>query len=141
MTWEHFMIPNPARKVLLVDDDPVYLDRLKEALRQCGFAISSANDGASGLLAAHSEQPDLIVVDAEMPVMNGYQMLEVLRNDPTSRNPWIILLTPQEEESEIARGWLYGADVCLPRGAGFGDLVLMIERALSPGAEALSLAS
>jgi DNA-binding response OmpR family regulator len=135
------MISKPARKVLLVDDDPSYIERLECVLRQRGYETYSAGDGASGLLAAHAEHPDLIVVDADMPVMNGYQMLEVLRSDPATGDPWVILLTARNEENEIARGWVNGADICLPRAAAFGDLVLMIERALPPGSEALSLAS
>ena len=135
-------MPNPVRKVLLVDDDAGYVERLEHVLRQRGFATCSASDGASGLLAAHSEQPDLIVLDAEMPVMNGYQMLQVLRGDATIRQAAVILLTPRGEETEIARGWIHGADICLPRASGFADLVLMIERALLPDTEAqLSLAS
>jgi len=135
------MMQNPARKVLLVDDDALYVQRLEHALRQRGFQTYAAGDGASGLLVAHAERPDLIVVDADMPVMNGYQMLEVLRSDPTTRKMWVILLIPRGEESEIMRGSLQGADICLPHGAGFTDLLLMIERALAPGHEALSLAS
>jgi DNA-binding response OmpR family regulator len=133
---------DPVRKVLLVDDDAEYVERLAHLLRQRGFLTCSASDGASGLLAAHSERPDLIVLDAEMPVMNGYQMLQVLRSDPTMRQASVILLTPRGEESEITRGWLHGADICLPRGSGFADLALMIERALWTGPAArLSLAS
>lgn len=127
-----------ARKVLLVDDDRVYRERLEHTLRQHGFDICSAADGASGLLAAHAQQPDLIVVDAEMPVMNGYQMVEVLRSNPRTEKMWVILLTARDGEDDIARGWEHGADVCLARTAGFGDLLLMIERAI-PNAEALTL--
>ena len=134
------MMHSSARKVLLVDDDRVYRERLEHILRQHGFDTCSAADGASGLLAAHAQQPDLIVVDAEMPVMNGYQMVEVLRSNPRTAKVWVILLTPRDEEHEIARGWENGADVCLSRTAGIGDLLLMIERAL-PRSEAFSLVS
>jgi DNA-binding response OmpR family regulator len=134
------MMHSSARKVLLVDDDRVYRERLEHILRQHGFDIYSAADGASGLLAAHAQQPDLIVVDAEMPVMNGYQMVEVLRSNPRTEKMWVILLTPRDEENDIARGWENGADVCLSRTAGIGDLLLMIERAV-PRTEAFSLVS
>jgi DNA-binding response OmpR family regulator len=134
------MMHNPARKVLLVDDDRVYRERLEDVLRQRGFETCSAADGASGLLAAHAQQPDLIVVDAELPVMTGYQMVEVLRSNPHTEKMWVILLT-RDQEDAIARGWMNGADICLSRGAGMADLLLMIERALPPGPGALSLAS
>src|SRR5437588_11783510 len=112
---------NQVRKVLLVDDDAGYIEHLEHALRQRGYQTCSASDGASGLLAAHAEQPDLIVLDADMPVMNGYQMLQVLRSDPTIRQAPIILLTTRGDEHEISRGWLNGADICLPHGSGFAD--------------------
>src|SRR2546422_229601 len=87
------MMPKQPRKVLLVDDDPAYIERLERLLRQHGFQPCSASNGAAGLLAIHSEQPDLIVLDAEMPVMDGYLMLEVLLKDPHICRIPVILIT------------------------------------------------
>jgi DNA-binding response OmpR family regulator len=137
-----FKMDTHFKKVLLVDDDLDYAGRLQRVLGQNGFLTHIATNGASGLLAAHSEHPDLIVLDAEMPVMNGYQVLQVLRSDPDTRQMVVVFLTPPGEEAEIVRGWQSGADSCLPHGIGSGDVLLLIRRFLGRGAEGhLSLAN
>jgi DNA-binding response OmpR family regulator len=126
------MTQDQVRKVLLVDGEPEYVDCLQRALRQRGFLTCTARDGAAGLLAAHSERPDLMVLDTEIPVISGYQVLQALRSDPNTRQMAVILLAPRGGEKQVVRGWLTGADACLPREVGFEDLSLMIERILQP---------
>lgn len=118
------------RKVLLVTGDAGQAEALRRPLAERGYEIRVAKNGAEGLLAAHADQPALIVADVEMPVMDGHRMLEVLRDDPATRPLTVILLIPGETETELARGWLSGADVCLPRASSTSDLLLMVERTL-----------
>lgn len=118
------------KKVLLVTGDPALAEELGRELRERGYRVLTTENGAAGLLAAHAEKPALLVVDAEMPVMDGYRLLEVLRDDPATRGLFVILLTPGDAETEMARGWLCGADFCLPRDSGSSDLLLMVDRTL-----------
>jgi CheY-like chemotaxis protein len=133
---------NGNKTVLLVTGDPAQAEALRSPLIERGYRVVTAANGAAGLLAAHAERPALAVVDAQMPVMDGYRMLEVLRDDPATRALAVILLTPTASDTELARGWLCGAHFCLPRDSAPGDLMLMMERTLCLGETAkVSLAS
>jgi CheY-like chemotaxis protein len=130
------MMPVQTRRVLLVDDDPARVEHLTQLLRQYGLRTCSARNGAAGLLAIYGHPPDLIVLDAEMPVMDGYQVLQVLMSDPELCRIPVILLTPRGDVSEIVRGWLYGAEACHPGDADLADLALLVRRTLQPQPEA-----
>jgi two-component system copper resistance phosphate regulon response regulator CusR len=135
------MATNGNKTILLVTGDADQAEALRRPLVERGHGVVIAKNGAEGLLAAHAEHPALIVADAELPVMDGYRMLEVLRDDPATRLLTIILLTSGETETELARGWLCGADFCLPRQSALSDLILMVERTLRLEDPAVSFAS
>ena len=80
-------------KILVVDDEQGILDLLVEGLSDEGFDVKSANNGASALVQIYREQPDIVLLDLMIPVVNGYQVLRELRNNPTTKRLPIILLT------------------------------------------------
>ena len=125
------MHAKPA-EVLLVVHDAIRREWLKDRLNREGYRIVTADNGASGLLRLHAEKPALVVVDATMPVMNGYQMLSVMRSDPLTRQVPAFLLTPNTDDHEIARGWMEGADLCVAHTA-IHELIFAVARTLSPG--------
>ena len=76
----------------MVEDDHVIAQMYKLRLELAGWAVEVAEDGASGLRAALSSQPDLVVLDMSMPKLDGIQVLEALRSDPsTSSLPVVVL--------------------------------------------------
>lgn len=78
--------------VLLVDDDPSLLSALHTILRQAGFSIDIAIDGAVALSAVHAKVPDVIVSDNMMPVMSGIELWRTLATHPVySRIPFLLL--------------------------------------------------
>jgi diguanylate cyclase (GGDEF)-like protein len=79
--------------VLVVDDDPDKLSLLAVALTMAGYEVRTARDGAEGLAAVESFQPDLVVSDIMMPVMNGYELARRIRENPQTRFIPIILQT------------------------------------------------
>jgi DNA-binding response OmpR family regulator len=124
------MATNGNRTILLVTGAADRAEALRRSLAERDYRVLTARNGAEGLLAAHAERPALIVADAEMPVMGGYRLLEILRDDPATRSLTLILLTSGDTETELARGWLSGADVCLPGSSALDDLLLIVERTL-----------
>jgi CheY-like chemotaxis protein len=92
--------------------------------------VVTAENGALGVLAAHEEKPDLIVAESQMPIMNGYHMVEALRSDPATRDIPVILLEPAVDDAAIARCWSHGADFCLAKSGGWADLLLTINRTI-----------
>jgi len=94
-------------KVLVVDDDADLLDLTSYALRREGFTVIPASDGLQAVARWESEAPDLVVLDANMPKMNGYEVCRRIRQ--ASATP-VIMLTARGDEEDILQGLQLGAD-------------------------------
>ena len=81
------------KKILLIDDDPDFVEAVKVIVENGGYDVRVAYDGAEGLEAVAQEKPDLIVLDVMMPVMNGHEACAKLKADPQTAKIPIILLT------------------------------------------------
>jgi two-component system alkaline phosphatase synthesis response regulator PhoP len=81
------------KKVLLVDDDPDFVEAVRVIVESGGYDVSVAYDGKEGLEAVAKEKPDLIVLDVMMPVMNGHETCQALKKDPETAKIPVILLT------------------------------------------------
>lgn len=94
-------------KVLVVDDDRVLADVVAFTLRREGHEVIKAYDGASGLERWESEQPGLVILDVNMPKMDGFEVCRRIREKADTP---IILLTVRGEEDDIVLGLETGAD-------------------------------
>jgi DNA-binding response OmpR family regulator len=94
-------------KILLVDDDLDLLSVTGFALQQAGFLVVKASDGLAALEAFQREQPDLAVLDINLPKLNGFDVAKKLRE--RSRIP-LIMLTVRSEEEDVVRALALGAD-------------------------------
>ena len=117
-------------QILLVDGDRARARRLAERLDSLGFEIRTADNGATGLLAAHAEQPDLVVAAAELPVLDGFRLADALRSRPETRGVALVLLTEGSGQEELARAWHVGADLCIPLDHGEADVLATLHRVL-----------
>ncbi len=124
-----------AAKVLLVDDAEDMTVVLSHALRSEGYEIQVAYDGSSGLRAAYEFQPDLIVLDIMMPGMDGWTMLERLRE--FSDVP-VIMLTAISGEKNLVRGLDHGADDYLTKPFSTAELRARIRAILRRVSEPLA---
>ena len=93
--------------VLVVDDDADLLDLTSYALRREGFTVIPASDGQQAVQRWESETPDLVVLDANMPKMNGFEVCRKIRQG--SATP-VIMLTARGDEGDILQGLQLGAD-------------------------------
>ncbi len=89
------VIPNNpgSRKVLVVDDDDAFREAIVRVLREEGYNIIQAIDGADGLEKANKENPDVIVSDVFMPNMNGFMMVEELQKGTRTSKIPIVMMT------------------------------------------------
>ena len=101
------------REVLVVDDSQTIRREIAKALEPAGFEVVEAGDGVSGLERAGEREFALIILDVNMPRMNGLEMLEHLRLDFATANIPVVILTTEAEELMIerarkagAKGWL-----------------------------------
>lgn len=98
-------------KILIVDDEPDILEFLQYNLEKEGFDVQTAVDGEEGLIKAHSETPDIVVLDIMMPRMDGFEVCKIMRKDPKFDNTIITFLTAKDEDfSQIAALDLGGDD-------------------------------
>ena len=98
--------------VLVVDDDPVIMRLLEVNFEMEGYRVVTATDGAQALERIERERPDLVVCDIMMPVVNGLEVVERLRqsDDAVSRRLPVILLSAKAQASEVQKGLDVGAD-------------------------------
>ena len=82
-----------AKKILVVEDNEQNRTLLKDVLEYHGYQIVEAANGAEGIAQAREHLPDLILLDIQMPVMNGFAAIQSLRNDPATRGIRVIALT------------------------------------------------
>src|SRR4051812_13166053 len=94
-------------KVLVVDDDADLLDLLGYALSRAGYTVLTAADGPQALRRYEAEQPDLVVLDGNLPKLNGFEVCRRMRQ--AAETP-IIMLTARDEEEDVLRGLQLGAD-------------------------------
>jgi len=95
--------------ILLVDDDPINLDLLKETLDGLGYRLLEAENGQSALNIANRERPDLILLDIMMPGMNGFEVCQQLRSNLETSGIPVIFLSGLDELEDRVRGLQEGA--------------------------------
>ncbi len=95
-------------KVLLVEDNEMNRDMLSRRLARRGFEVVVAVDGAEGVALSKSENPDIVLMDMSLPVMNGWEATRAIKSDPATANVPVIALTahsmPGDREQAIAAG-------------------------------------
>ena len=114
-------------RVLVGDDEDDIRDLVCLAVAKAGCTVvRSVADGASALVAAREERPDLVVLDVSMPGATGLQVCEALRADPGTAGLRILLLSAGASPADVSRGLAAGADAYLPKPFGVATLVQQI---------------
>lgn len=117
-------------KILVVDDEPDLVSTLAYRLRFANCHVVTASNGQEGLGRAAAEKPDLILLDTNMPGMNGHEMLEHLRADATLRDIPVIMLTSRCEAQDIAAASARGVADYVTKPFEFAQLMEKIHAAL-----------
>lgn len=98
------------KKILVIEDDLRVQDNLIDILELEGFKVIAADNGLLGILLAKAEQPNLIICDVMMPEVDGYGVLEQLRQDPKTAMIPFIFLTAKADSLDLRQGMELGAD-------------------------------
>ena len=114
--------------ILVVDDEEGLREMLCDALRIANFLAVGAADGAEALEIIHSQSVDLVVADVNMPVMDGFAMLNQLRQENLTVP--VILLTAQTERNDVTKGLYLGADDFVKKPFGLEELLLRVHAVL-----------
>ena len=114
-------------KIMVVDDEPNIVQTLQDRLEMNEYEVITAGNGREGLEKFEQEQPDVILLDVIMPIMDGHEMLEALRKRPTGQNVSVIMLTARSQTQDIARANACGIDDYIVKPFDLSELLEKIE--------------
>ncbi|MBR1875073.1 response regulator [Candidatus Saccharibacteria bacterium] len=118
-------------KILLVEDDQSLREIYSIRLTAEGYEIFSAGDGEEALAIAVREKPDLVLSDVMMPKISGFDMLDILRQTPETKDIKVIMMTALSSEDQRERGNALGADRYLVKSqVGIEDVVNAVHEVL-----------
>lgn len=118
-------------KVLVVDDDQVYRDKAALVMSKRGHRVCTAENGLEALGMVLRDPPDLVLSDVQMPMMDGWQFLRILRSRPTVAHVPVIFLTTLSSETERLKGYRLGVDDYISKPFLFEELALRVARVLT----------
>lgn len=117
-------------KILLVEDNEMNRDMLSRRLEKRGYTLAIAVDGAVGVALAKSEQPDLILMDMSLPVLDGWDATKQIKADATTAHIPVIALTAHAMESDRQKALGAGCDDFDTKPVELNRLLLKIEELL-----------
>ena len=116
--------------VLVVEDAGIQVRLMELALSRAGFEVTAAWDGREALRCISQRRPDAIILDVEMPGMNGFQVLDVLRTDAFTADIPVLMLTAHAKDSALFEEWARPADAFLTKPFSPAQLIAEVRRAL-----------
>ena len=117
----------------MVDDEPEAVELVEFNLRQAGFDVLTAGDGAEALKKARTLLPSLIVLDLMLPEIDGLEVCKMLRRDPATKLIPIVMVTAKAAEIDRVLGLELGADDYVTKPFSPRELVLRIKKVLARG--------
>lgn len=117
-------------KILIVDDEVDLVSTVAYRLKFANCDVVTASNGLEGLEQVKTETPDLILLDTNMPQMDGHEMLERLRSDPALKHIPVIMLTARCEAQDIARASAHGVSDYVTKPFDFAQLMKKIQAVL-----------
>jgi len=119
-------MPKPV--VAVVEDEPALQQLLRAYLERGGFFVQTYDDGAKALVGLREDVPDLVILDVLLPKLDGFTLLERLKNDGVA--PPVLLLTAKTTESDRLRGLQLGADDYVTKPFSPAEVILRVEAIL-----------
>ncbi len=118
----------PGQYILVVDDDD-FRETLSEVLTEAGYPVQQAENGEVALAKAAEEAPGMVLLDLKMPVLDGWGVMERMRENPQSAAVPILVLSAYGFEWEAE---LLGAQGYIPKGVGMEEILDRVRKAAGP---------
>ncbi|MFN3331824.1 MAG: response regulator transcription factor [Caldilinea sp.] len=125
-------------KVLIVDDEANIVISLEFLMEQAGYAVAIARNGDEALEKIEGFRPDLVLLDVMLPGVNGFDILQRVRQQPEYRNMAIIMLTAKGREVEVTKGLALGANAYITKPFSTRELLAEVRRHLDVNHETLA---
>jgi CheY-like chemotaxis protein len=117
-----------SKKILVVDDSKTALMMEREIVeRRTSYQCVTASDGQEAIEKAQQEQPDLVLMDVVMPRMNGFEACKRMRQQPSTREIPIVLVTTRGEESYMEAGFQSGCNDYITKPVDGAELVALLQ--------------
>ena len=116
----------PGQYILVVDDDDDFREALSEVLVDAGYPVQQAGNGEVALARIAAEAPGIVLLDLKMPVLDGWGVMERMRNDPKGAAIPILILSAYGFEWEAE---LLGAQGYVPKSVGMDEILERVRRA------------
>ncbi len=120
-------------KILVVDDEPDAVELIEFNLKQAGYEVVTAADGAAALKQARTALPSLIILDIMLPEIDGFEVCRILRRDPATLHIPILMLTAKAAEIDRVLGLELGGDDYVTKPFSPRELVLRVKKILERG--------
>ncbi len=117
----------PNNSILVVEDEDTLLEALRYNLVKEGYGVTTAADGVQAIELAHSEKPDVIILDIMLPKLDGFEVCRILRKDMTVP---ILMLTAKESEIDKVVGLELGADDYMTKPFSMRELLARVRAML-----------
>jgi DNA-binding response OmpR family regulator len=114
--------------VLIADDDPLLRAILEHRLSAAGYAVASVEDGQAALDYAEAKHPEIVVLDAMMPIMDGFEALRHMRANPRLDDVAVVMLTALKREEDVVSALRLGAADYLAKPFNPDELVARLDR-------------
>ncbi len=119
-----------ASRILIVDDEPDYISTVRCRLEYNDYEVLTATNGREGLDCAIREKPNLILLDTSMPVMNGHEMLEQLRQNPETVDIPVIMVTAMCQSQDIDKASTLGIVDYVAKPFDSAELISKVAQAI-----------
>jgi CheY-like chemotaxis protein len=116
--------------LLVIDDSADVRLLLRRALERAGHVIIEAASGPEGVAVLQTTQPDLVVLDVQMPEMDGWECLSTLRSQPQSADVPVVLCTVKSHDNDARRASELGCDAYLTKPFGLDELLATVTTVL-----------
>jgi DNA-binding response OmpR family regulator len=110
-------------KILIVDDEPDLVLMLQDRLEMSGYEVVTASNGKEGLEMAIEDEPDVVLLDVKMPVMDGLEMLETLRQHPEGVGRVVIMVSARSQKEDLNRAEACGVKDYIVKPFELGALI------------------
>ena len=121
-------VTNSLARILVAEDETSLNDLLQDALRMNGYETSSAKHGLEALRLIREQKPDLVILDINMPQLDGFGVIEKLRNE--NNNVPVIVLTARDQRDDKSIGFGLGADDFVTKPFGLEELLMRVAAVL-----------
>lgn len=124
----------PHKKILIVDDEPNIVISLEFLMEQSGYEVAIARNGEEALEKIAAFEPDLVLLDIMLPLLNGFEVCQRIRENPQWNRTKVIMLSAKGREIDVRKGIALGADAYVTKPFSTKDLIAQVQRLLANGA-------